>query len=354
MAETPEIIVTDDYFGGVEGIRSILNDYYENELRQLDVQEQRRARVFIEEGLIVGGKRVLVSEGVEKENYEIDPELLRKLLDSRVIREERTHLGKSYEVSHDALVAPILESYEKRRLEAERLATRQKLEAERRKRRRITVIAVAGFALALLSLIQTIRAQRASQMANLARMESESLYEQLVEEERKQDSLRYENYLNVGQNEMKEGDYEAAIQVFEFALDIRTDSRLADSLKKVSYERLGQKENFDLNFQDAQAANQKGNPLRALQIIRNIYTFELDPPSSQKVRQLENEAKQALYARIPGEVMAAKTLASKGNRCSLALDRLQAVEQALPYLDRSKLSGEIKTIAQIKSDCAQQ
>ena len=154
------IEVQDHHFGGIEGLKSILNDYYENEVGQLNVAEQKIARGFIEEGLIVSGKRVAITEGVEKERYGVEPELLKKLLESRLIRLENTHLGKSYEISHDTLVPPIIESYKKRKVveekrEAEELLKEEqkKLAIEKKKRRRARFYAILGFSLFFLSMI---------------------------------------------------------------------------------------------------------------------------------------------------------------------------------------------------------
>jgi len=73
-------MVDESYFGGARGIRSILNNYYESEIEELEIDERPLARKFIEEGLIVAGRRVGVSEGVEAQNYKISPVLLGKLL----------------------------------------------------------------------------------------------------------------------------------------------------------------------------------------------------------------------------------------------------------------------------------
>lgn len=154
------IVVTDDYYGGEQGFKSILNDYYENAINELPDESQPKARKFIEEGLIVGGRRVGMTEGVEKSRYQIDQDLLDQLLDSRLIRAEITHLGRSFEVSHDTLVEPIVKSYEIRRqieLEAERLAE------IRKNRRRViiaTSIAAVGLSLAATTSIFYVRATR--------------------------------------------------------------------------------------------------------------------------------------------------------------------------------------------------
>ncbi|MEZ4941591.1 MAG: WD40 repeat domain-containing protein [Saprospiraceae bacterium] len=147
-------------FGGAEGIRGILNDYYEREVDKLPAAEQDLARRFIEEGLIVNGRRVGIPEGAEQSQFGLSPDLLEKLLDSRLIRTEVIHLGKIYELSHDTLVEPVLRSYEQRRIREERAAAAKALEEERtrlaalaQKRRRARLYAIAGFTLAALALV---------------------------------------------------------------------------------------------------------------------------------------------------------------------------------------------------------
>lgn len=127
--------VESSLFGGADGIQNILRNYYEDTLEEFQEGEQTLARDFIERGLIVGGRRVGVTEGVEREVWKIGPDLLKKLLDSRLVRAEITHLGKSFEVSHDALVEPIARSFRVReaaRLEREAAEQRQIAEQERR------------------------------------------------------------------------------------------------------------------------------------------------------------------------------------------------------------------------------
>lgn len=135
-AADPARPVDESVFGGEEGIQNILQNYYEDTLAELPDADRALARDFIERGLIVGGRRVGVTEGVEREVWRIEPDLLKKLLDTRLVRAEITHLGKSYEISHDALVEPIVRSFKAR--EAERLeAEKARLEQEAAEQRRI-------------------------------------------------------------------------------------------------------------------------------------------------------------------------------------------------------------------------
>jgi WD40 repeat protein len=159
VKKTGQVITPAD-FGGKTGIDTILNDYYEREMGALDPAEQLAARRFIEEGLIVNGRRVGLPEGAEQSRFGIGPALLGKLLASRLLRTETIHLGKIYELSHDTLIDPILRSYEKRHAEEELRRAEQLLAEERtqladvqRKRARARLFAIAGFVLFGLALL---------------------------------------------------------------------------------------------------------------------------------------------------------------------------------------------------------
>ncbi len=129
-----KIVVTPDYLGGNEGIKNILNNYYLNQIASLGThKEQMAARKFIEEGLIVDGRRVGVAEAVIKNTYNINSTLLKALIFSRLVRADSTPLGKVYELSHDTLVAPILKAYEKRKITEERIAAETRAKEERKK-----------------------------------------------------------------------------------------------------------------------------------------------------------------------------------------------------------------------------
>jgi hypothetical protein len=118
---TDSIVVTPDYLGGSEGIKAILNGYYENQIRAVaDPVAQKQARILVEDQLIADRKRI----GVAVETVNLPKELVDKLLESRIIRISNTHLGDVFEISHDTLVEPIVKSRNERRLreETERLA----------------------------------------------------------------------------------------------------------------------------------------------------------------------------------------------------------------------------------------
>ncbi|MFT5764651.1 MAG: WD40 repeat protein, partial [Saprospiraceae bacterium] len=161
MKEAGKIVVSSDFYGGGSGIDNILNDYYETEIQKIgNEEEQNLARKLIEEGLIIDGSRVSVSEAGIISQYKIPVDLLNRLRESRIIRAETTHLGKAYEVSHDTLVSPILKSYEKRRKKEEKDALAKKLKEEHealiilsKKQRRAYFLAALGFLLFFIALI---------------------------------------------------------------------------------------------------------------------------------------------------------------------------------------------------------
>ena len=170
------ITVTPNYLGGKSGINNILNDYYESRITELSSEsDQQTARRLIEEELIADRKRI----GVAAEKVKISDGLLDKLLLSRIIRVSNTHLGKSYEISHDTLVEPIFKSYERRKLEEERLQRERERAEERRKMRQAFLFGLLGLFLFVGAAILVVFA---IQQKNIAIEKSEKVTELLLSE----------------------------------------------------------------------------------------------------------------------------------------------------------------------------
>nr|HMQ63150.1 SUMF1/EgtB/PvdO family nonheme iron enzyme [Flavilitoribacter sp.] len=110
----------------------IYKHYYGDQIALLgSPADQLAARKLIEEGLIFEEeeRRLSLYEGQIHKSFGISPELLRKLVDSHLLRAEPSMQGGyTYELSHDTLVAPVLQAKAKRREEEQRLA---ELEAQR-------------------------------------------------------------------------------------------------------------------------------------------------------------------------------------------------------------------------------
>jgi WD40 repeat protein len=159
VAADPSLsIIAPGDFNGSAGIQEILHSYYERQLAALSEQEQQTARHFIEEGLVVDGRRAALTAGSERERFGVSTSLLDKLLESRLIRSANIHLGKIYELSHDTLVEPVEKARENRRAQEERQRIEAELQRaeeqnreERRRRYRARFFAIVGFSLFVIS-----------------------------------------------------------------------------------------------------------------------------------------------------------------------------------------------------------
>ncbi|MBK7528471.1 MAG: ATP-binding protein [Sphingobacteriales bacterium] len=121
LAGKQNVVVDVDLLGGEEGINNILSNYYEDQIAQItNPDEKNMAQNLMEENLIMQGKRVSQPEAMVKDLLKNNDPLLGLLLNSRLIRAENSRLGKTYEISHDTLVGPILNSFQRRELITER------------------------------------------------------------------------------------------------------------------------------------------------------------------------------------------------------------------------------------------
>ena len=122
--EVPDIGDPDEIYEG----------YYDRSIAKLDPSEQGRARKLIEEGLVFQDEELRLSlyEGQIAKEYGVDDDLLRQLVETRLVRAE-PHFGGGYafEVSHDSLVRPILRA-KARRSQAEERAREAEVVEERK------------------------------------------------------------------------------------------------------------------------------------------------------------------------------------------------------------------------------
>ena len=89
-------------------IKRILNRFYRNQLRTLGSPEDiELARQVLEKELVIDHHRVGLAEIRMKELMKGRTDLIEKLEAARLIRAEETHLGKTYELSHDTLIEPV-------------------------------------------------------------------------------------------------------------------------------------------------------------------------------------------------------------------------------------------------------
>lgn len=148
----------------VGNLEYIFEHFYDDQIALLESEEdQLAARQLIEEGMIFEEekRRLSVYEGQVYQSFGVSPELLRQLVDTRLVRAEPNPKGGfTYELSHDTLVEPVLKA-KKNRMESEQriaeakalLEKEKELEKERKKRRRNLQLAAFGFLLAAISLV---------------------------------------------------------------------------------------------------------------------------------------------------------------------------------------------------------
>lgn len=128
--------ISPDDLGNLE---NIYQNYYDHHITRLGTpEEEHSARILIEEGLIFEKeeRRLTLYEGQIYSVYQINKDLLQRLVDTHIIRAiPDSSGGFSYEISHDTLVSPILKSKEKRMRREQEAEERRQMEAEEQKRK---------------------------------------------------------------------------------------------------------------------------------------------------------------------------------------------------------------------------
>ncbi|MGB8191811.1 MAG: hypothetical protein WCF67_07835 [Chitinophagaceae bacterium] len=102
------IIVDKNFINPDVDVQNILDGFYEDQLKTVgsskDIAVCKR---LIEERLVSGGARASLTENQMKEHLKGKEYLVGKMIEARLIKEEYTHLGKTYELSHDTLVKSV-------------------------------------------------------------------------------------------------------------------------------------------------------------------------------------------------------------------------------------------------------
>ena len=147
-------------------VKDIYQNYYDNLIEDLPVDKGKKllVRIMIEDGLIEEAtKRRLQLAGEQIEfKFHIESDLLNELINERLLRVEERDNFKLYELSHDTLVAPIIESarIRKEREEEERAqaahneqirianekAEKERIEREKERKRQRTIIYIISVA----------------------------------------------------------------------------------------------------------------------------------------------------------------------------------------------------------------
>jgi hypothetical protein len=102
-----------------------MRGFYEQQLTALSGSyPSKRLRRLCEEGLITtAGRRAILDESTINQKYKLDEKALEALRSRHLIRVEPRGDEKRYELSHDTLVAPIVEAREARRAKRNRVVS---------------------------------------------------------------------------------------------------------------------------------------------------------------------------------------------------------------------------------------
>lgn len=147
-------------------VQKILDNFYEEQLSKIGgAKDIMRCRNIIEQHLVSGTSRASVTRSQMNDLLKGHDELLEKMINVRLIKEEYTHLGQTFELSHDSLVRSVARYARENRLN---ILTRDK-------KRYIWAFAISG----LLFLIAVILGLRIFALLNQNNLKlAESYYQQ--------------------------------------------------------------------------------------------------------------------------------------------------------------------------------
>ncbi len=213
-------------------LKNIFKNYYDSQILKIEAEQRANARRLIEDELILDQNRMSLPEAIIlKKN--ITKKLLTDLVNNFLLRAEPNTVGGiSYELSHDTLVAPILEARtlrveeegrnEELRKKSEELrlaqekAKQEKLERETERKRQRKIIIIVGAAavisatLAVIAVFQMVKANTLSEKIKVEQFEKSF----------------------TAANQLKElAQYKAAIRKYNDAYELKTESKVLDSIK---------------------------------------------------------------------------------------------------------------------------
>lgn len=114
--------------------RNIFLNFYFDSINKLPEEKRANAKRLIEDELIRNKQRISLDQEICREY--LDEQELRTLADTHLLRAERNTFGRlSFEISHDTLVEPILESQKKYLDELEKIRIENERKEELRKLR---------------------------------------------------------------------------------------------------------------------------------------------------------------------------------------------------------------------------
>ncbi|HMX40432.1 MAG TPA: hypothetical protein PKD78_08895 [Saprospiraceae bacterium] len=142
--------ITPAFYGHAEGIDRIINEFYHSVLDKVPATEQEAVQKLLARGLIRNGRRIMMEASAMRDEYGVAQAALELLHAERLLKRETRKGELYYEISHDTLVAPVLERFkaiEEAELRAKAEEAERQLAEERRRveaAERLRKEAVAG------------------------------------------------------------------------------------------------------------------------------------------------------------------------------------------------------------------
>lgn len=233
-------------------LREINRNYYNDCIARLPENQREVARRIVEDELVTAEdkRRITADGGMLVSRYRAagaTPDLLDALKNTYLLRAETTPRGTAYELSHDALVEPILKARGERE---EQEARQRELEArranERRTRRFIALgllaIAVAAGAVvfALWAWRQKLEADTQRQLANSKALEAQRNLESFFKAKAAEVQIKVIQLEQRGDELIATGNPEPALFLYAQADSLTRDSLVRNSMEDIR-QRIQQK-----------------------------------------------------------------------------------------------------------------
>ena len=317
----PTTTVTPDFYGGSEGIRQIIGEFYNSVLQKYtNANTRQHVQQLIEEGLISNGRRIILEQEYLKQTYQLTQTDLDQLTNERLCRKEARANLWYYEISHDTLLKPIISTYELRRdaeektrlaqekAEADRKAAEAQAQAEKDRQLRVaaeqakrranifTVIAAIVALLAMLAggyayvqqreaTLQKQNAETALHKADSLRMRSDSMFVQI--QQQKKDLLKEKDSTQIARTIAESEKGKANVQMK------RTEAALLNAQKNQKQRQAAEEAK---NKEQRKNINAEINAIRQLVKVGEINEAKNRlrealkiAPDNTELKQLQNE-----------------------------------------------------------------
>ncbi len=185
---------------------AIFYNFYQSSVQKLETHLHEKARLLIEDQLIRNNQRISLDELICTDY--LDRHALQNLVSTHLLRTERNSTeGFSYELSHDTLVAPILEA-RKNRIEKEEEENQLRVRSEelrvakekqRKQRQTITfvvLLALVFLGIGIFGIVMWRRANSALEQVKTEQLKTEKALNDFVEAEKARKAKEIEQMLN--------------------------------------------------------------------------------------------------------------------------------------------------------------